>query len=77
MNASIPFFYRLITQESGSIHINVSDINTIKNSSVNTQWSVVTISRNNNTADYVTFTSPEELVADINNSVSITMNSYK
>jgi hypothetical protein len=68
-NLEIPFFYRIETQDSGPIHINISSISTIRNSNINTNWSIVKINTNNNSSsfveEYVVFISPEDLIADI------------
>lgn len=73
LNLQIPFMYRLESQDKGPVHINVSQISSIKNSELNSNWSVV------QTADsfYVSYLSPEELVADILNSYNSTMKAYR
>jgi hypothetical protein len=69
----MPFIYRLESQDKGPVHINVSQISSITNSDLNSNWSVI------QTADtsYVSYLSPEELVADILNSYNLTMKVYE
>ena len=74
VNIQIPFIYRLESQDKGPVHINVNDILTIKNSDVNSNWSVLTMSDGN---VYVAFLSPEALNEDILKSYVLTMNTYK
>lgn len=64
-HGSLPFFYRLDTQDQGPIHINIDNIDSIKNNDTNTNWSTITINRSNTVVTYTSFLSPEELVNDI------------
>lgn len=74
LNLQMPFIYRLETKDDGPVHINTLDIITIKNSDNNSNWSLVE-SRQGFT--YVSYLSPEELVADILNSYNLTMKAYR
>lgn len=69
LNLELPFFYRVETQDKGPIHINVSNITTIRNSDVNSNWSIIKINTNNTSTsfveEYTVFLSPEELIQDI------------
>lgn len=73
LNLQVPFFYRFEDQTKGPIHINVSDILEISNYGSNSNWSQI----KTNGSEYISFLSPEELVADILNSYNLTMKAYR
>ena len=77
MNFTIPLLYRLIVKDVGAIYINVSEIVIVKNSSVNTQWSTITLNIGNETVTYDCTLSPEELLDDINNYYNQQINLYR
>lgn len=62
---SLPLFYRIETIDGYPIYINVSNIDSIRNNSTNSNWSDIYIVGNTNF--YSVRISPEELISSITN----------
>lgn len=73
LNLQVPFLYRFEDQDKGPIHINVNDIREISNYDKNSNWCKI----KTEATEYISFLSPEELVADIINSYNLTMKAYR
>lgn len=62
---SLPLFYRIETIDGYPVYINVSNIDSIRNNSTNSNWSDIYIV--GGTTIYSVRLSPEELISSISN----------